>query len=101
MVVQKFGGTSVADPDAIQRLIQIVRTARTRDGRGPAVVVSAMSGVTDTLLAIAPADSGAVELRREVAAVIESRRAWPTVVPPIGVGSLHCGPLKVTFQLIC
>ena len=55
MVVQKFGGTSVADPEAIQRLIQIVRTARARDGRGPAVVVSAMSGVTDALLAIASA----------------------------------------------
>ena len=53
MVVQKFGGTSVADPDAIGRLIQIVRQARARDGRGPAVVVSAMSGVTDTLLAVA------------------------------------------------
>jgi aspartate kinase len=47
MVVQKFGGTSVADPDAIGRLIEIVRRARVRDGRGPAVVVSAMSGVTD------------------------------------------------------
>src|SRR3982751_3044089 len=55
MVVQKFGGTSVADPAAIRRLIEIVRTARTRDGRGPAVVVSAMSGVTDALLAIASA----------------------------------------------
>jgi aspartate kinase len=55
VVVQKFGGTSVADPEAIQRLIQIVRTARSRDGRGPAVVVSAMSGVTDALLAIAAA----------------------------------------------
>src|SRR3954469_18721437 len=53
MVVQKFGGTSVADPDAIRRLIDIVCTARTRDGRGPAVVVSAMSGVTDALLQIA------------------------------------------------
>jgi aspartate kinase len=52
MVVQKFGGTSVADPAAIRRLIEIVRAARTRDGRGPAVVVSAMSGVTDLLLAI-------------------------------------------------
>ena len=50
MVVQKFGGTSVADPEAIRRLIEIVRAARTRDGRGPAVVVSAMSGVTDALL---------------------------------------------------
>ena len=53
MVVQKFGGTSVADPDAIARLIGIVRQARARHGRGPAVVVSAMSGVTDALLNIA------------------------------------------------
>jgi aspartate kinase len=58
VVVQKFGGTSVADPDAIARLIQIVRAARSRDGRGPAVVVSAMSGVTDALLAIAAAAGG-------------------------------------------
>jgi len=55
MVVQKFGGTSVADPPAIRRLIEIVRTARARDRRGPAVVVSAMSGVTDSLLGIASA----------------------------------------------
>jgi aspartate kinase len=55
MVVQKFGGTSVADPEAIRRLIEIVRAARSRDGRGPAVVVSAMSGVTDALLGIASA----------------------------------------------
>jgi len=55
MVVQKFGGTSVADPAAVRRLIEIVRTARARDGRGPAVVVSAMSGVTDLLLGIASA----------------------------------------------
>src|SRR3954469_18093532 len=53
MVVQKFGGTSVADPEAIRRLIDIVGAARSRDSRGPAVVVSAMSGVTDTLLQIA------------------------------------------------
>jgi aspartate kinase len=58
VVVQKFGGTSVADPEAIQRLIHIVRTARSRDGRGPAVVVSAMSGVTDALLGVAAAAGG-------------------------------------------
>jgi len=58
MVVQKFGGTSVADPDAIHRLMNIVRTARARDGRGPAVVVSAMSGVTDALLGVAAAAGG-------------------------------------------
>lgn len=61
MVVQKFGGTSVADPEAIRRLIEIVRAARTRDGRGPAVVVSAMSGITDALLAMA-SSAGAAQL---------------------------------------
>ena len=58
MVVQKFGGTSVADPDAVRRLIEIARAARTRDGRGPVLVVSALSKVTDALLNIA-AEAGA------------------------------------------
>jgi aspartate kinase len=58
MVVQKFGGTSVADPDAVRCLIDIVRTARARDGRGPVIVVSAMSRVTDALLTSA-AEAGA------------------------------------------
>ncbi|OFW00852.1 MAG: hypothetical protein A3I61_12615 [Acidobacteria bacterium RIFCSPLOWO2_02_FULL_68_18] len=58
MVVQKFGGTSVADPDAVRRLIEIARAGRARDGRGPVVVVSALAGVTDTLLTIA-AEAGA------------------------------------------
>jgi aspartate kinase len=66
MVVQKFGGTSVADPAAISRLIEIVRAARTRDGRGPAVVVSAMSGVTDGLLGVA-ASAGASQLDEALA----------------------------------
>jgi aspartate kinase len=66
MVVQKFGGTSVADPEAIKRLIEIVRAARTRDRRGPAVVVSAMSGVTDGLLGVA-ASAGRSELEPALA----------------------------------
>jgi aspartate kinase len=72
MVVQKFGGTSVADPPAIRRLIEIVRTARTRDGRGPAVVVSAMSGVTDQLLGLAAA-AGASRLEESLSKTQELR----------------------------
>jgi len=73
MVVQKFGGTSVADPDAIRRLIEIVRSTRARDGRGPAVVVSAMSKVTDALLGIAAASGdGRVD---EALPTIEQLRA--------------------------
>jgi aspartate kinase len=48
----KFGGTSVADPEAISRLIGIVRQQKT-NGRAPVVVVSALAGVTDQLVAVA------------------------------------------------
>ena len=84
MVVQKFGGTSVADPDAIARLIEIVRRARARDGRGPAVVVSAMSGVTDALLQIA-ITAGASKMDEALARVEQLRArhlaAARTLVP--------------------
>ena len=98
MVVQKFGGTSVADPEAIRRLIEIVRAARTRDGRGPAVVVSAMSRVTDGLLEVADsagacrlaeALSGAQLIReRHVATARElvSGRALDPLVSQINAG---------------
>jgi len=56
-VVMKFGGTSVADPDAISRLIGIVRDWGSRQSTPletvPVVVVSALAGVTDTLVAVA------------------------------------------------
>ena len=44
----KFGGTSVADAEAFRRVAAIVETRRERQ---PVVVVSAMSGVTDALVA--------------------------------------------------
>jgi len=59
----KFGGTSVADPEAIDRLIGIVRRhieANLEAATAPVVVVSALSGVTDSLVAIAQlAEEGA------------------------------------------
>jgi aspartate kinase len=72
VVVQKFGGTSVADPDAIRRLIGIARAARERDGRGPVIVVSAMSKVTDVLLTVA-AEAGALRLESALAHVQQLR----------------------------
>jgi aspartate kinase len=46
----KFGGTSVADAEAIARVVGIVKAARESSGLPPVVIVSAMSGVTDRLL---------------------------------------------------
>jgi aspartate kinase len=54
IVVMKFGGTSVEDATAISRTAAIV-AGRLRKGLNPIVVVSAMSKVTDTLLAAAAA----------------------------------------------
>lgn len=49
MIVIKFGGTSVGDSEAIERAAEIVKG---RLSRQPAVVVSALGGATNSLLAI-------------------------------------------------
>jgi aspartate kinase len=69
----KFGGTSVADPDAINRLIGIVRQQQAKTRSAPVVVVSALSGVTDKLVAIAQlAEDGASDkAAAEVQALLE------------------------------
>jgi aspartate kinase len=70
MIVAKFGGTSVATAEAIRRLVRIV-SARP-DVR--VVVVSALAGVTDALVAVADAaESGRVEEARSRAAAIWQR----------------------------
>ncbi|MGE0459848.1 MAG: aspartate kinase [Vicinamibacterales bacterium] len=75
MVVMKFGGTSVADSAAIERLMAIVRAQRQADAqqeggdaRGPIVVVSALSGVTDRLLGVA-AQAGAGDIDGAIASL--------------------------------
>ncbi len=50
MIVAKFGGTSVGDAEAIERAAEIVRG---RLERQPIVVVSALGGATNALLAVA------------------------------------------------
>ena len=66
-IVMKFGGTSVEDEHAFERVAEIV--ASRRDLR-PVVVVSAMSGMTDRLLA-------AVKLAQEG----DSQRATSSLIP--------------------
>ena len=53
LVVQKFGGTSVADPDRIREVGRPRRAAPRRRGDDVVVVVSAMGKETDELLRLA------------------------------------------------
>jgi len=64
LVVQKFGGTSVGDPDRIRNVAaRVVETAKA--GHRVAVVVSAMSGETDRLDALASEFGGRQANQRE------------------------------------
>ena len=56
-IVMKFGGTSVADVAAFENVARIVAAER---AAFPVVVVSAMSGVTDALLAATPSSLGPI-----------------------------------------
>ena len=95
MKVMKFGGTSVADQAAIERLIALVRAERQAeaqteggDARGPVVVVSALSGVTDRLLGVAAlAGSGDVEGARTS---LQDLRARHIKVSEVITRSVRC-----------
>ena len=74
MIVMKFGGTSVADAERIVAAAEIVRG---RLVRRPAVVVSALSGVTDLLVrAVACARTGDREGQEPILADIARRHRW-------------------------
>src|SRR5688572_20858645 len=71
MQVLKFGGTSVANAENINKVVAIVREAITKDRT--VVVVSALGGITDLLLAAAALAAESNELYREKLATIEQR----------------------------
>ncbi|MDD9874733.1 MAG: aspartate kinase, partial [Gammaproteobacteria bacterium] len=52
LIVEKYGGTSVADPERIDAVARNV-AASAKEGHQMVVVVSAMRGETDRLLALA------------------------------------------------
>ncbi len=78
-LIMKFGGTSVGSPAAFRQAADIV-SGQARKGKGVVVVVSAMSGVTDSLThAVLTAAAGdgdryldtCIELRRRHVEVVE------------------------------
>lgn len=62
LIVQKFGGTSVGDPERIRRVAKRIADTR-RAGNEVIVVVSAMGKSTDDLIALADAVSDAPPAR--------------------------------------
>lgn len=81
MKILKFGGSSVATPEAVGAVTEIVAAASRRGE--VAVVVSAFGGVTDALLSAAAAAVTDGEAYREPLAAIEARhrQAAETLTP--------------------
>jgi len=85
----KFGGTSVADADAINRLAGLVRRqaeAQAEGDKPPVVVVSALSGVTDRLIAVAHLAEGG-EIDRAVASLRELLERHAAVASGVTTGA--------------
>jgi len=71
LIVQKYGGTSVGDPDRIRNVARrVVETAKA--GHQVAVVVSAMGGETDKLVDLAHELGGSEPLAREYDALLST-----------------------------
>jgi aspartate kinase len=90
MIVMKFGGTSVMDPTAIQRACTIVQG---RVDRKPVVVVSAMSKVTDQLLAMGrAAGSGDREQALQLSQALRDRHynTARQLLGPAAYDQFHC-----------
>jgi aspartate kinase len=99
MIVQKFGGTSVADPGAVRRLIDIARRARAAHGSGPVVVVSALSGVTDALLTVA-AEAGAARVEDALSHVERLRQRHLAMAHEL-TGNAHITALASYIETEC
>jgi aspartokinase/homoserine dehydrogenase 1 len=98
--VLKFGGSSVANAENIRKVIDVVRQ---RLDRGQAiVVVSALGGITDTLLKCGDEAAAGLETFRETLATVEDRhmQTVKTLLPVSGQsGTLslvkkHCNDLE-------
>jgi len=71
VIVQKYGGTSVADLEKIQNIEK--RVIRTRkDGNDVVVVLSAMAGETNRLIQMADSASGGAPDEREYDVLVSS-----------------------------
>ncbi len=77
-ITMKFGGTSVGSVAALKQVAQIVQSTK-NDGHQPVLVVSAMSGVTNKLIAAAhAAEAGDERAAQQARLEIEKKHAETT-----------------------
>lgn len=98
LIVQKFGGTSVGDPERIMKVAEkVVKTMK--DGNEVVVVVSAMSGETDRLIGlgkkITPSPS-----KREMDMLVSTGEQVTIALLSIAIDSLGTGAVSYNAMQI-
>ena len=93
-IVQKFGGTSVADPERILRCARRVTEARTAGNR-VVVVVSAMGHTTDELIALASKVSSAPS-PREMDMLMSTGEQVSVALMAMALHALGCDAVSMT-----
>lgn len=83
MKILKFGGSSIATPERIRSVIQIIKESAATNNR-IAIVVSAFGGVTDTLIEISKIAASGDIAYREALQALETRHVetLKELVPP-------------------
>ncbi len=94
VVVQKYGGSSVADVEKVRKVAERVAAAR-RDGRRVCVVVSAMGKTTDELLALAARVSGS-PARRELDMLLTAGERISMALLAMALEDLGCPAVSFT-----
>ena len=94
LIVQKYGGTSVATLDKIRNVARRVKKSRDA-GKDVLVVVSAMAGETDKLLAMAHELSDHPD-RREIDLLLSSGERISSALLSIALHSMGCPAVALT-----
>ncbi|GAB4483539.1 MAG: aspartate kinase [Thermodesulfovibrionales bacterium] len=94
LIVQKYGGTSVGNPDRIKNVAsRVARTAKA--GNQVIVVVSAMSGETDKLIGLAGQVSASPN-EREMDMLLSSGERVTSALTAMAVEALGCKAISLT-----
>ncbi len=94
LIVQKYGGTSVGNPDRIKNVARRVAEYRSRGDR-VVVVVSAMSGVTDGLIKLAK-DIAPLPSEREMDVLLATGEQQTIALTAIALHSLNVPAVSLT-----
>ncbi|MEJ2253766.1 MAG: aspartate kinase, partial [Nitrospirota bacterium] len=98
LIVQKYGGTSVGSVERIKAVAARVKAA-VEQGHSVVVVVSAMSGETDKLIALAEGVSGSPD-ERELDMILSSGERVSAALMALSLKELGVNALSLTGRQV-